>query len=56
MANNFIDAVKEMHLKMERAQTRPAPSAPSAPPANTIADTITLLKRYPRLLFPRTGR
>lgn len=51
-ANNFIDAVKAMHAKMNNAQARP----PQAPPANTIADTITLLKRYPQLLLPRTGR
>ncbi len=55
-AGNFIDAVKEMHVKMNNAQARPAPSTPLALPANTIADTITLIKRYPQLLLPRTGR
>ena len=59
MSDNFLQAVKDFHVRLNNAA---APAAPPKPPAttqgptNTTADAIRMIKRYPQLLLPRTGK
>lgn len=53
MAQGFIEAVKEMHAKLERMG---GPQAPAKPPPNNSADTVKMLKRFPQLTMPKTGK
>lgn len=53
-ANNFIDAVKAMHVKINSIRVPVA--SPPVQPVNTTADVVKLIRRYPQLLLSRTGK
>jgi hypothetical protein len=53
MADNFVDAVKEMHAKLERMK---APVASQQQKPATPMSAVNLIKKFPQLVYPKTGK
>jgi hypothetical protein len=59
MSENFLQAVKDFHARLNSAAApaaAPRPPVATQAPTNATADAIKLIKRFPQLLMPRTGK
>lgn len=60
MADHFVGAVKEMHQKMKSSQSTNGNTVTPADVSKQITlaqvEFLKTLKRYPQLLYPKTGK